>query len=463
MAKEYYVYPDGTPIAIAGNNEYATQIPMSASDATDVYTAISGKADNTNLPAVQGGTDLTLVTTGDKYNWDNNDASNKVSKSGDTMTGRLYTSFNNAVAMGTYGAHAQTIPDLCEELRFSSGCGGSVSINTAYNNNGITIPTGWYNFLWIPHRNGGDSGVASGDNCNYGMCILSGMTVDGAYRIRFVNSSIYVSYLDDGTADFWSGGATTKIKIKINSTVSWMLAFTVTLYQGYRATKILISGYQYGTNHWYDPSARLLGDTDNNESISVYFGYDSTNNLWVGFDGGNYTGVHIDSVCNGYTQVNRGRLFTISNVTAFGGTTQTTVTASSRAHYAVYAGSADSAINATNATKSTYAALTNAGSTSGTTAKAFTVPAAATEIIVTGRFSSKILSASIPKALLTSSNQEIWLTGGRGPSSGSGFDGALRCLCYLKISSTTLTLQGITVNDQNVDKTSATTWNVFYR
>lgn len=30
MPREYYVYPNGTSIAIAGNNEYATQIPMSA-------------------------------------------------------------------------------------------------------------------------------------------------------------------------------------------------------------------------------------------------------------------------------------------------------------------------------------------------------------------------------------------------------------------------------------------------
>jgi len=72
--------------------------------------------------------------------------SEKVDKSGDTMTGQLRTSFHSSVAVGSYGSSASTIPDLCEELRYSSGCMGSVNITTAYTNN-ITIPVGWYNFI----------------------------------------------------------------------------------------------------------------------------------------------------------------------------------------------------------------------------------------------------------------------------------------------------------------------------
>lgn len=121
-------------------------------------------------------------------------------------------------------------------------------------------------------------------------------------------------------------GNTTKIKIKINSTAAWMLSFVVTLYQGYRATSVLVSGYQYGTQHWYSPSAVVLGDSGN-AAINVYFGYDSTNNLWVGFDGGQYTGISIGNVTNGYTQIdNFAGLFTISNVSSLT-TLQTTITA----------------------------------------------------------------------------------------------------------------------------------------
>ena len=118
-----------------------------------------------------------------------------------------------------------------------------------------------------------------------------------------------------------------KIKVKINSTTSWMLTFTVTLYQGYKASKIMISGYNYGASHWYQPEAVLLGDSDKATSISVYFGYDSNWNLWVGFDGADYTGVTISDVVNGYTQItNFDGLFTISNVSSLT-TLQSTITA----------------------------------------------------------------------------------------------------------------------------------------
>ena len=162
-------------------------------------------------------------------------------------------------------------------------------------------------------------------------------------------------------ARYRTDGSTTKIKIKINSTSAWMLCFTVTLYQAYRATKLMISGYQYGSNHWYEPEARLIGDSNGTETISVYFGYDSTNNLWVGFDGGSYTGVSISDVVNGYKDVgNYSGLFTISNVSSLT-TLQTTVTASSKANYAVSAGTSASctgnsatATTATTATSADY-------------------------------------------------------------------------------------------------------------
>ena len=114
-----------------------------------------------------------------------------VAKAGDTMTGQLKTSFNESVAMGSYGATATTVPNLAAELRYSSGCAGSANIGTAYTLSGVTIATGWYNFLYMPHRSGGINGTASGDNCNYGTILLAGMTVgDVMYRIRINGGSI---------------------------------------------------------------------------------------------------------------------------------------------------------------------------------------------------------------------------------------------------------------------------------
>ena len=133
------------------------------------------------------------------------------------------------------------------------------------------------------------------------------------------------------------GTATTSnIKIKINSTDTWMLCFVVTLYQGYRATKIMISGYNYSTTkQWYAPYAVMVADSVQRTSegiaevIPVTFGYDGDNELWVAFSGGQYTGVTIDSVTNGYTQVldDINNLFTITFPSSVGGTSQQIINA----------------------------------------------------------------------------------------------------------------------------------------
>lgn len=82
MPREYYVYPNGTSIAVAGNNEYATQIPMSVSDATDVYTAINAKVSPSDLATVATSgsyTDLsnkpTIPASPVQSNWNTTDTS----------------------------------------------------------------------------------------------------------------------------------------------------------------------------------------------------------------------------------------------------------------------------------------------------------------------------------------------------------------------------------------------------
>lgn len=115
---------------------------------------------------------------------------------------QLFTSFQNSVAMGSYGTAQQTVDGFVNEVRFSSGCMGSISIGTAYTHSGVTIPTGWYNFIYSPHRSGGSSGAASGDNCNYGNLLLMGMTVtSGIFRVRINSGSItQVTKLAEGSS-----------------------------------------------------------------------------------------------------------------------------------------------------------------------------------------------------------------------------------------------------------------------
>ena len=111
--------------------------------------------------------------------------------SGGAMTGQIKTSFKESVAMGSYGTAQTTVAGFVDEVRYSSGCTGSVSIGAAYTNNGITIPSGWYNFIFSPHRTGGLNGAANGDNCNYGTLILNGMTGDfGTFIIRVSGSGV---------------------------------------------------------------------------------------------------------------------------------------------------------------------------------------------------------------------------------------------------------------------------------
>ena len=111
------------------------------------------------------------------------------------MTGQLKTSFNQAVAIGSYQANSVTIETLIEEVRYSSGCMGSVNLTSNYTKDGITIGGAWYNFIWIPHRSGGIDGSASGDNCDYGNLLLIAMTGDrnNTYLLGF--SSKNISYL----------------------------------------------------------------------------------------------------------------------------------------------------------------------------------------------------------------------------------------------------------------------------
>ena len=165
-----------------------------------------------------------------------------------------------------------------------------------------------------------------GATATYFFTLTDGWASGGYSSLADARSALKISKIQ--SASWATTSSSTKLKININSTAPWMLNFTVILYNGYRATKVMISGYQYGANYWYSPSAIILGDSGVG-TLNVYFGYDAVNKLWVGFDGGSYTGIAITDVCNGYEQVGDvANLFTISNVSSLA-TLQKTVTATS--------------------------------------------------------------------------------------------------------------------------------------
>ena len=350
---------------------------------------INGDISGSALKATQDGSGNVITST-------------YVKKSGDTMTGLLkaqanvYTdSYTGALDMqnsNIYGVNSIITADLAD----NAGEGIHFYRDSTH------VDTLWVaggDIMFVPNRALGTSTTAANSqkvgrfisNPTSGQVVItdgttggmqsSGYTIaksvpsdakftDTTYSVATTSANGLMSATDKarfnkiGSGHFGTNGdyRNKKIKIKINATNLWMLCFTVTLYQNYRATKVMISGYQYGSNYWYQPKARLLGDSDGTETISVYFGYDSTNNLWVGFDGDLYTGVVITDVVNGYSQISDfSDLFTISTEDSLA-TLQTTVTASSRANYAVSAGSASTATKATqdsdgNTIKSTYLKL----------------------------------------------------------------------------------------------------------
>jgi len=135
-------------------------------------------------------------------------------------------------------------------------------------------------------------------------------------------------------------------KINILPATSWMLSFTIRLYQGYRYDDVRISGYNYGGNYWYSPLADLLNSSAT--SIDVQFGYDSAYNLWVAVPAAAYTGLEIIDITNGYTQVNQdwSKNFSIVNQSSLTGTVQTTQTVYRPLKYNENAVSATTATNA---------------------------------------------------------------------------------------------------------------------
>lgn len=170
------------------------------------------------------------------------------------LKGQAKTSFKSSIAMGSYGSSQTTVPNLVEEVRFSSGCCGSVNIGTAYTANNVTIATGWYNFMYMPHRSGGVNGSASGDNCNYGNLFLFGMNnTNGRFIVRVSSGAIaevaqiYTSierYTRSNAGDLaWSSQADGDAKVIMKSA----LAFWNGAYNG------------TGSNLKYSNNGEILG------------------------------------------------------------------------------------------------------------------------------------------------------------------------------------------------------------
>ena len=170
---------------------------------------------------------------------------------------------------------------------------------------------GWYNSKW---------GKVTAEDGFIGN--LTGDVTGSATNASQLGGIAAANYIAPATYNTKSGQSGYYL-ITINSTEAWMLAFRVRVYKSYTYQDIRFSGYNYGDQLWYSPIANIVdGDAD----ASVHFGYTSPWNLYVAIPAGNYTGIEISDVVNGYSQVNKSikDLFTITNVSSLPGTIQCT-------------------------------------------------------------------------------------------------------------------------------------------
>ena len=117
------------------------------------------------------------------------------------------------------------------------------------------------------------------------------------------------------------------LKIKINAGYNWMLSFILRVYSSYRATDIQISGYSYGSNHWYSQRAITIADSHPDSNVEVNFGYDDDGLLWIATPAGDYSAAGIFNVVNGFDQIPADQwenLFTITREETLSGTVQST-------------------------------------------------------------------------------------------------------------------------------------------
>ena len=183
------------------------------------------------------------------------------------------------------GTYWQLLGELDTNTTYSAGTGIGIS-GTTISNTGVT-------------------GVKGSSESNYrtGDIDLTAAYV-GAYSTTEIDNRLkkYLSYAHYSNKNSNSSNSGKYYKININSTVRWMLNFTVKLYHAYYAYDLQISGYNNGSNHWYSPAAIVLG-ASTTHAIDVIFGYDSNSHLWIAIPADAYTGIDVLNATNGYSQI----------------------------------------------------------------------------------------------------------------------------------------------------------------
>lgn len=103
---------------------------------------------------------------------------------GDVYNTTFERPLNYAMIADDFSPSDGTAATLINTVRYKGACCGSARLYSE-----SKISNGWYCFIWIPHRNGGQGG---GDNMDYGVLLLYPMTFTSSYGcvIRYSNGDL---------------------------------------------------------------------------------------------------------------------------------------------------------------------------------------------------------------------------------------------------------------------------------
>lgn len=162
-----------------------------------------------------------LMSAGDKSKLDRLPSDALSLQKGGTLSADLNSFAEIADMYGKMVTSAEirckNVTALINKVRLTNGACGSVQFTDNENILGATISSTWFNYIWVPHRDGAENGVATCDNSEYGTLFLTSMTQSVTSAIIRYSLGIIqqIRLLDSITKSFtlssssWSSGTYT--------------------------------------------------------------------------------------------------------------------------------------------------------------------------------------------------------------------------------------------------------------
>ena len=346
-----YSTPTAKTLTIPAASSSAAGV-MAAADKVKLDTTIPNQITDINNTITEIQDDITGINSGKVSKLTVAGSGNAVTTGsivGDTLTLTKGATYNNYVhpvgnapskATGLYKFSTDATSHVNSVTAVTKADITALGIPAQDNNTTYTFANGSSGNFTVTPSGGSAQTVSIGKPATAG-------TADNSLKLSGFTYDAFSQFAHYRTTAANSNSAWYKVKILLKET--WMLQFTIRVYQDYHATDIMVSGYNYSSKHWYNPAAKVIATTSVQKSIEVRFGYDTDGRLWVAVPAGQYTGLSVMNVNNGYSHIDPtwNTKFSITYETSLTGTAQHVV----QAYRPWYTNEkVDSAANADNAT-----------------------------------------------------------------------------------------------------------------